>query len=142
MHAAGYRVEVQGSVLRSATGGLPFEVRFGNPVPGSSEAYLDVTFVALLVIQGSFQQPLLNGWNKRHRFGRIFLEQPSPNQEVLVLCLDAVLGTNPTAQTLRVHIDIWDALVQQFIAWLNTELRQSPPVVSETAAVDQMAANA
>lgn len=128
MHAAGYRVEElpadTTTVLRSATGGLGFEIRLGNRLIGPAERYRDVAFVALLTIQGDFPRSLLNDWNKHHRFGRLYLDRPTPDHEFLVLSMDVVFVAYATAQQLRAHIEIWDALAQQLVAWLNKELRQ------------------
>lgn len=132
LQSAGYRVEILEesgiTVVRSATSGLPFDVRLGNGLPGPEVTHLDMTFVALFAVQGAFPEKLLNEWNRSRRFGRLFLDQPVPGQDFLVLALDVTLAGGVTARHLRAHIEIWDALVQQLVAWL----RQALPAVAAT----------
>lgn len=134
LQEAGYRVEVLTAngiaVLRSATGGLPFDVRLGNRLPGSDERHLDMTFVALFAVRGVFPEKLLNDWNRSRRFGRLFLDQATPDQEFLVLSMDVGIAGGVSAQYLRAQMEIWDALVNQLIAWLRTAL---PTAVEPTA---------
>lgn len=126
LQSAGYRVEVLAAngvtVLRSATGGLPFDVRFGNRLPGTDDRHLDMTFVALFAVRGAFPEKLLNDWNKSRRFGRLFLDQPAPDHDFLILGMDVVLAGGVSESYLRVQIEIWDALVHQLGGWLRLAL--------------------
>lgn len=134
LQSAGYRVEVLEangiSVLRSATGGLPFDIRFLNRRPGSEDQHLDMTFVALFAVRGAFPEKLLNEWNRSRRFGRLFLDQPVPGQDFLVLGMDVVCAGGVTPPYLRAHIEIWDALVHQLVGWLRHAL---PTAIEPTA---------
>jgi hypothetical protein len=134
LQAAGYRVDVllgQGiTVLRSATGGLGFEVRLINPVAGG-DSFVDMTFVTHFAVEGTFPVDLLNQWNKSRRFARLFLDRPESEGEFLVLALDLSFAGGVSADHVRAHIAIWDTLVHQLVAWLREELPKVKPTVSE-----------
>ncbi|MGO4683754.1 YbjN domain-containing protein [Hyphomicrobium sp. 2TAF46] len=136
LQAAGYRVEVLTAdgmaVLRSATAGLPFDIRLGNQLPGPEGRHLDMTFVALFAVRGVFPEKLLNDWNRTRRFARLFLDRATPDQEFLVLGMDVGIAGGVSTQYLRAQMEIWDALVNQLIAWLRTAL----PTAVEPAAND------
>jgi hypothetical protein len=119
LQSAGYRVESatdpSGAIqLRSATNGLPFVVRFGNRVAGEETRHADASFTAVLQAQGSVPPDLLNQWNRSKRFGRLY-----SGENLLVLEMDfAVLG-GVTRDNLRVQVNVWDSLVQEFLRYLR-----------------------
>jgi hypothetical protein len=127
LQATGYRVELFQAddlvFLRSATGGLPFEIRLVNALPGS-DSYADITFVTLFAVNGAFPHDLLNQWNRSRRFARLFLDRPNSTNEFLVLCMDVSLAGGVASHYLSTKIMIWDALVHQLVSWLRHELPQ------------------
>jgi hypothetical protein len=135
---SGYRAEAikDGNVtfLRSATNGLPFDIRPGNSFAGPQNRFADIAFVALFAVRGTLPLDLVNGWNKSRRFGRLFLDQPVPGQEFLVFCLDVSVAGGVTPRQLRSQIELWDGLVQQLIPWLREELSKIAPAIDTAAA--------
>lgn len=123
LQQVGYRVEeatdpvANVPYLRSATGGLAFDVRPGNRLPDGS--FVDVAFTAVLQVQGELPLDLVNRWNATRRFARLQLSQP-----FLVLTLDVSVAGGVMPNHIRAHIEIWDRLVQELIAYLREELRQ------------------
>jgi hypothetical protein len=125
LQQVGYRVETatdpfSGVVyLRSATGGLAFDIRPGNQLPDADGGFVDVAFTAVLQVQGELPLDLANRWNATRRFARLQLSQP-----FLVFCLDVSVAGGVMPDHLRAQIEIWDRLVQELIAYLRDELRQ------------------
>ena len=134
LQQAGYRVEqVNDPVanvpyLRSATGGLTFDIRPGNRIAGA-EAFVDAAFTAILQVQGELPLDLVNRWNATRRFARLQLSQP-----FLVFCLDVSVAGGVTGNHLRAHIEVWDRLVQELIAYLRDELQKLSPANGTAAA--------
>ena len=126
LQQVGYRVETATDpvaniqYLRSATGGLPFDVRPGNALPGEKQGFADLAFVAVLQVQGGeLALDMVNRWNVARRFARLQLSPP-----FLVLCLDVSVVGGVTPNHLRAQIEIWDRLVQDLIVYLRDELRK------------------
>jgi hypothetical protein len=125
LQQVGYRVEeVTDPVthlpyLRSATGGLAFDVRPGNRLSDLDDGFVDIAFTAILQVQGELPLEVVNRWNTMRRFARLQLSQP-----FLVLCLDVSVAGGVMANHLRGQIEIWDRLVQELITYLREELRQ------------------
>jgi Putative bacterial sensory transduction regulator len=124
LQQVGYRVEevtdpvAKFPYLRSATGGLAFDIRPGNRL-ADADGFLDVAFTAVLQIQGELPLDLVNRWNATRRFARLQLSQP-----FLVFCLDVSVAGGVMPNHLRAQIEIWDRLVQELIVYLRDELRQ------------------
>ncbi|RTL72998.1 MAG: YbjN domain-containing protein [Hyphomicrobiales bacterium] len=125
LQAAGYRVEVAATgdvpVLRSATGGLAFEVRLANRI-ADREDFADAAFLASFALQGSLPGDLLNAWNKSRRFARLFVEDADDERKFLVLCMDLSLVGNSNPHALGAQIAIWDSLAQSLVTWLRETL--------------------
>lgn len=125
LQQVGYRVEAATDpvaglpYLRSATGGLAFDIRPGNQLPDADGSFVDVAFTAVLQVQGELPLDLVNRWNATRRFARLQLSQP-----FLVFCLDVSVAGGVMPDNLRAQIEIWDRLVQELIAYLRDELRQ------------------
>ncbi|MBB5048294.1 hypothetical protein HNR60_003057 [Rhodopseudomonas rhenobacensis] len=141
LQQAGYRVETltdpvaNVAYVRSATGGLAFDIRPGNRLAGPDQSFVDVAFTAVLQIQGELPLDVVNRWNATRRFARLQLSQP-----FLVFCLDVSVAGGVTQDYLRAQIEIWDQLVQQLIAFLRDELKQLSVRETAAAAADQQAA--
>lgn len=125
LQQAGYRVETATDpvanvpYLRSATSGLVFDIRPGNRLAGDGEErFADIAFVAVLQVQGELPLDLVNGWNAARRFSRLQLAG-----SFLALCMDVSVVGGVTQAHLRAHIEIWDRLAQELIAYLRDELR-------------------
>lgn len=130
---AGYRAEQAaqpdgGVCLRSATGGLAFQVRFANPLPGrdaAADAFADAVFQTVFHVQGELPLSLVNGWNATRRFGRLYVVPGA-----LALDMDVSVLGGVTAEHLGAQVAIWDRLVQDFLAYLRAEV---PKLASEAS---------
>jgi hypothetical protein len=118
MQLAGYRVETMtdpvasSEYLRSATSGLPFDVRPGNRLAGNSDnSFLDAALVAVLQVQGELPLDIVNRWNASRRFARLQLSPP-----LLVLTHDVSVAGGVGQNHLRDH------LIQQLVGYLREEL--------------------
>jgi hypothetical protein len=125
LQQVGYRVEevtdpvANVPYLRSATGGLAFDVRPGNRLADADDSFVDVAFTAVLQIQGELPLDLVNRWNATRRFARLQL-----SQQFLVFSLDVSVAGGVMPNHLRAQIEIWDRLAQELIVYLRDELRQ------------------
>jgi len=122
LQEAGYRVnrsEQNGVVqLLSASQGIGYAVRFGNPA-ATPASYLDFTFswalsLHALRVQGELPAGLTERWNLSRRFGRL-----SQQGEFLVMEMDVIVAGGVSPANLRSHIELWDRLLQEFIAYLR-----------------------
>lgn len=137
--AAGYRVtaaEYDGGVqLMSASQGVGFTVRFGNPAPADAAdaaapaAFFDYTLSCALQVQGELPAELVSAWNRTKRFARL-----SAHQQFLVLEMDVVVAGGVSERHIRSTIELWDRLIQEFLLHLRNR-----PVF---AAAEQAAAGA
>ncbi|WP_315719700.1 MULTISPECIES: YbjN domain-containing protein [unclassified Bradyrhizobium] len=120
---AGYRVETltdpaaDVAYLRSATNGIAFDIRPGNPVPGDEPAFVDLALIAVLHVQGELPLDLVNRWNATRRFARLHFSAP-----FLVLTSDMSVAGGVAPSHVRGQIEIWDQLVQQLVSFLREEL--------------------
>jgi hypothetical protein len=125
LQQAGYRVETVTDpvamipYLRSATGGLAFDIRPGNRLAAEDRGFADVAFAAVLQVQGELPLDLVNRWNATRRFARLQL-----SQTFLVFCMDVSVAGGVTPAYLRAQIEIWDRRVQELIAYLRHELQK------------------
>jgi hypothetical protein len=119
MQQAGYRAEIitgpDAPSLRSATGGLPFEIRFVNATPGDSTTYADIMFLAGLQVQGELSLDIVNRWNSTKRFARLHL-----SQNYLVLAMDVVVLGGVAPEHLGAQIELWDRLLQELLSYLRS----------------------
>lgn len=122
MQQAGYRAELMTDrpnlpYLRSATGGVPFEVQFLNRVPSGGQAYADVTFAVVLQSEAKLPLTTMNEWNNMRRFGRLRLVR---DMVILDMDLSAVGGV--TAAHVRAQLGIWDQLAQDVATYLRNAI--------------------
>lgn len=122
MQERGYRVELLDGpqafpVLRSATNGLGFEVRFLNRLADGA-SYADVTFLAALQVQGKLPLEPVNDWNNGRRFARLHLQG-----DHLILDMDVSALGGVSENYLRTQIEIWDRLIEELIPYLREALR-------------------
>jgi len=136
LQAAGYRVntvEQGGAVqLMSASQGVGFAVRFGNPAAArpreSSSAadpvrYLDYTLSCLLQVQGDLPMELVASWNRTRRFARL-----ASHGAFLALEMDVIVAGGVSTGYLRGTIELWDRLMQEFLL----HLRNRPALAAQT----------
>ena len=140
LQQTGYRVETVTDpvanipYLRSATGGLGFDVRPGNRLAGQrlddkNPGFADLAFVAVLQVQGELSLDLVNRWNVGRRFARLQYSPP-----FLALSMDVSVAGGVGPGHLRAQIEIWDRLVQELIGYLRDELAK-PGAVTAPGAV-------
>lgn len=140
IHQAGYRVETvtdpvaSTPFLRSATNGLAFDIRGGNRSSAAGEQFSDFAFVAPLQVQGELPLELANRWNATRRFSRLQL-----SHSFLVLSFDVSVVGGVSFNHVRAQLEIWDHLMQQFVAYLREEL---PKLASDQTAPAAAAPNA
>lgn len=138
LQIAGYRVsesEQNGVVqLLSASQGIGFAVRFGNLAQEPAGAYLDYTLSCALRVQGDVPADLVARWNESKRFARLSLQGP-----FLVLEMDVVVAGGVTERQLRVHVEIWDRLLQEFLLFLRNFAAQAAQDTGMPAAADTTA---
>jgi Putative bacterial sensory transduction regulator len=130
--AAGYRVtpaEQNGMVqLMSASQGVGFAVRFGNPgnEPGT---FLDFTLSCALQVQGELPAEIIASWNRTKRFARLW-EQG----QFLVLEMDVVVAGGVSDRNLRSLIELWDSLIREFLLHLRNRPAMAAAAASAVAA--------
>lgn len=100
--------------LLSASQGAGFSVRFGNPGPKEGE-FVDYTFRCALHVQGELPDDLVGSWNVGKRFACLTVQGGS----FLVLEMDVVVAGGVSQNHLRAMIELWDRLLQEFIAYLR-----------------------
>jgi hypothetical protein len=133
LQQAGYRAEKiaapeEAPVLRSATGGLPFDVRFSNRIAGETAAFADLILLAGLRVDGDLSLSVVNDWNNTRRFARLRLFQGH-----LLLDMDInVLGGVSSAHLL-LQLQIWDRLIQDLIVYL----RENPQRLQAATAAER-----
>jgi len=116
LQAAGYRVnqtDQNGIVqLLSASQGIGFAVRFGNPA-AEQGSYVDFTYSCALRVQGQLPEGLAQVWNASRRFARLSLQG-----EFLLMEMDVVVA-GVGVDHLRSQLELWDRLLQEFIVYLR-----------------------
>ncbi len=130
LQEAGYRVnqsEQNGIVqLLSASQGIGFAVRFGNPAPEQG-AYVDFTYSCALRVQGELPEGLTQAWNTSRRFARL-----SVQGEFLLMEMDVVVA-GVGALYLRSQLELWDRLLQEFIVYLREYSQTAAQLQSQDA---------
>ncbi|UCZ85815.1 YbjN domain-containing protein [Pseudomonas sp. L5B5] len=122
LQGAGYRVnqtEQNGIVqLLSASQGIGYAVRFGNPADEAGH-YVDFTYSCALRVQGELPAGLAELWNASRRFARLSLQG-----EFLVMEMDVVVA-GVSDSYLRGQLELWDRLLQEFIVYLREYSQQA-----------------
>ncbi|WP_321897358.1 YbjN domain-containing protein [Burkholderia cepacia] len=137
LRRAGYRVTVaeqNGAMqLMSASQGVGFAVRFGNPaaglVPQGTDAaaipYIDYTLSCVLQVQGDLPAELVANWNRTKRFARL-----ASHGAFLALEMDVVVAGGVSERHLRSTVELWDRLIQEFLL----HLRNRPAMAEQDGA--------
>lgn len=127
IHQAGYRAEAvtdpnsSSPVLRSATGGIAFDIRPGNRSAGG-DGFVDLVLITGLQVEGELPLDLVNRWNAQRRFARLHL---NPGALLLTMDVSVLGGVSPAY--LRGQIEIWDRLVPDLVTYLREELGRPTP---------------
>lgn len=123
LQSMGYRVtstEQNGMVqLLSATQGIGFAVRFGNPARAEGE-FVDYTLSCALRVQGDLPQGLVESWNIGKRFARL-----AQQGTFLVLEMDVIAAGGVSENHLRATTELWDRLLQEFLLFLRQYATQA-----------------
>ncbi|VVP90579.1 YbjN domain-containing protein [Pseudomonas fluorescens] len=135
LQAAGYRVnqtEQNGIVqLLSASQGIGYAVRFGNPAVEQG-SYVDFTFSCALRVQGELPQGVAEQWNASRRFARLSLQG-----EFLVMEMDVVVAAGVSNDHLRGNLELWDRLLQEFIVYLRDFTQAGTAQTAKVAVAEQ-----
>ena len=125
--AAGYRAEIaQDNAgvphLRSATGGVQFNVRFGNRAAPPVEGFMDFTYMVVIRVQeGDFPLERVNEWNRQRRFARL-----QKADDFLIMDFDVICAGGVTETYLRGTLELWDRLVQELVQYLQGQNAAAP----------------
>jgi hypothetical protein len=134
---AGYRVtlaEQNGRMqLMSASQGVGFVVRFGNPA-AEADTHIDYTMSCALQVQGELPVDLVPAWNRTKRFARLAV-----HQQFLLLEMDVMVAGGVTERHLRSTIELWDRLVQEFLLHLRNRPAMTAAATPAQGAVDAAA---
>jgi len=135
LQAAGYRVnqsEQNGIVqLLSASQGIGYAVRFGNPALEQGN-FVDFTFSCALRVQGELPEGVAEQWNATRRFARLSLQG-----EFLVMEMDVVVAAGVSNEHLRGNLELWDRLLQEFIVYLRDFSQTTAVQTAKSAIAEQ-----
>ncbi|MEE9680822.1 YbjN domain-containing protein [Pseudomonas moraviensis] len=135
LQAAGYRVnqsEQNGIVqLLSASQGIGYAVRFGNPAVEQGN-FVDFTFSCALRVQGDLPQGVAEQWNATRRFARLSLQG-----EFLLMEMDVVVAAGVSNEHLRGNLELWDRLLQEFIVYLRDFSQTAAVQTAKSAIAEQ-----
>lgn len=139
LQGMGYRVTLSGQEgepqLLSASQGIGFAVRPGNPAPVEGE-FLDYTFSCVLRVQGEIPQALANAWNTQKRFARVSIQGT-----FLVLEYDVIVAGGVSEAYLRATTELWDRLLQELIMFLR-DFTAAEPQSEDAPARQELVADA
>ncbi|WP_366302157.1 YbjN domain-containing protein [Pseudomonas atacamensis] len=135
LQAAGYRVnqsEQNGIVqLLSASQGIGYAVRFGNPALEQG-GFVDFTFSCALRVQGELPEGVAEQWSATRRFARLSLQG-----EFLVMEMDVVVAAGVSNEHLRGNLELWDRLLQEFIVYLRDFSQTAAVQTAKSAIAEQ-----
>jgi hypothetical protein len=122
-------------LLRSATNGMAFEIRFADPMAIDAQRFGGFTLLAGLLVKGDLPSALVSRWNTERRFGRLFLQA-----NMLVLVQDVTLAGGVTRDHLRAQLALWDRLIQELMHYLRAELAKMAESLSDLPVAEAGAA--
>ncbi|MEP9377015.1 YbjN domain-containing protein [Aquabacter sp. CN5-332] len=99
--------------LRSASGGVGFNVVFGN---GADGAYHDFTYFASFRLEGLPVEEICGNWNRARRFARLHSRDGLLNIE-----MDVTLGTGVDKDYVTVTLELWNQLLNELLGLLREE---------------------
>lgn len=101
-------------VLRSAIGGLTFNIRPGALINPETARYGDFNVNLMFQVQEKFDASLLNQWNRHKRFARLSLRD-----DFLVLDMDC-LSVGISGDQILASLELWGRLVVEALNFLRT----------------------
>ncbi|QTL05239.1 YbjN domain-containing protein [Aquabacter sp. L1I39] len=99
--------------LRSASGGVGFNIVPGNAVDGG---FMDFTYFASFRVDGLPLEDVAAHWNRARRFSRAYTRDGFLNFE-----MDVVIGPGVAPAYLAVTLDLWDRLLNELLAALREQ---------------------
>lgn len=102
--------------LRSASGGVGFNIVPGNAVDGG---FMDFTYFASFRVEGLPLEEIAADWNRARRFSRTYTRDGFLNFE-----MDVVIGPGVAPGYLAVTLDLWDRLLNELLAALRERAAQ------------------
>lgn len=100
-------------VLRSAIGGLTFNLRPGAKIDPEAGKYGDYSFNLMFQVADRFDASILNEWNRHKRFARLFLRN-----DFLVMEMDC-LAVGISGDQILASLELWGRLVVEALNFLR-----------------------
>lgn len=118
LRKTGYRATVvdnQGRPqVRSAAQGIGFFIAFGAADTSAVDRYADFAFQCWISIEAELRPDLIEGWNQKWRFARLFRQDA-----LLVLTMDVLVAGGVSENHLRAYCELWDNVIRDFIRHLR-----------------------
>lgn len=108
-------------VIRSASSGVQYHVRFGNRAAEGERLYYDFAYVCLIQLDAPVPEGLVAAWNSGKRFSRMH-----QHDRLLVLEMDVLVAGGVTDGHLLTGLEIWDRLLQEVVAMLRAAAQAAP----------------
>lgn len=117
LQARGFRAERVADddgrmLLRSATGGIAFHLRPGNPA--GNDNFLDFGYFAVLQLTDSPPAAAINDWNASKRFARVHVRE-----HWVILEMDVLVAGGVSGSYLAATLEVWDRLLHDLVAHLR-----------------------
>jgi hypothetical protein len=133
LQSSGYRTEHRtdtngAPIIASATSGISFNLRLGNRAAPPLEGFLDFTYITVIKFEGDFTLQRINEWNQGKRFARLHRVD-----DFIILDMDTIVAGGVTERHLRATLELWDRLVQEFMAWLRSDTVAGNPGAANAA---------
>lgn len=139
LQALGFRAAISADhrgvgLVQSATSGIGFEARLGNPAADGEEGAVDFRLVAAIRVEGELDLGLVNGWNNGRRFSRLHLDAGT-----LLLDMDVSVAGGVAPAHLAGQFEIWNRLVEALREFLRAGGKDAEPR-AETPPAERRAA--
>lgn len=109
--------------LLSASQGIGFSVRPGNPSPVETNQFVDYTLGCALRVEdkAALAPDLIDLWHTQRRFARLTLQG-----DFLVLEMDVILLGGVTQSYLRATVELWDRVLRELVLFLRDHAPRAP----------------
>lgn len=116
LQEAGFRAETLKAqdgtaILRSATAGIGFSIRPGNPVEAG---FIDFTYTAPFRVEARVLEKAAGEWNAAKRFSRLY-----GRDGLLLLEMDVLVAGGVGHAYLRATLEIWNRLLSEALLYLR-----------------------
>lgn len=117
LQALGFRASIgpDGRAVQSATNGMGFEARLGNPASDGEDGAVDFRLVAAIRVEGGLDLALVNSWNNGRRFCRLHLDGGT-----LLLDMDVSVAGGVAPAHLAGQLEIWNRVVEALREFLRS----------------------